>query len=244
MPTNYCQVADVQKWLQGIDQSPLLQQGTDIPSLIASIMPAAKQEMVRFMGQDLVQQDRTVRIDGSGLAYIMFPYFPILTVKSAKIFWGYNQLFYQFVNIRHTTSQPEIYNIPNEDIGDADLIVERDTGRLMINPFSISLQSASITPLWNLTWSVQKDNVLIEAITGFDGVANPFPQEIIDAQAKLVAMEIGEMCAGFMTAGGTSLKFGGESRTWGAVKYAGLFDAWASQIENAMETWRAGAYRL
>lgn len=244
MATNYCQVADVQRWLSGIDTSPLLQQSVNIPNLIASILPSTKAEMVRFMDQDLVQQTRTLRLDGSGLAYIMLPYFPVLQVLSCIVNWGWNQQFYKFVNIRHVASQVEVYNIPNEDTSDADLIVERDTGRMLINPFSISLQSSSVTPLWNLTFGIQKDNVQVQGIFGFDGAVNPFPQELIDAQAKLTAMEIGEMAAGFQTAGANSLRIDDEQRTWGNVKYAGLFDAWMSSIENALDTWRRGAYRL
>ena len=243
--TNYCTIEDVLVWLAGVDTTPLTNKGVNLNGLITRMLPTAKAEMVKNMGQDLVQQERLIRMDGSGLTYITLPFWPVLRVLEAKIFWGYNQLFYSFVNIRHEASQPEFYGIPSEDQGDADLIVNRDTGRLTINPFSISLQSSSVTPLWNLTWSVQKENVLIKAITGFDGVQYPFPQDVVDAQAKRVAKEIGAMAAQARSGGASSVKIMDEAISWGeGGPYAAMFKEWAGDIARAEQRFNCMPYNI
>jgi hypothetical protein len=232
---NYASVSDVRAILYGIDTSPLTKAGANLDSLISTFLPVTKRIMDNAMKQRLDQTIVTgARFNGKGTPEILLPYYPIKTVTKCAIYYGLGNSLYEFQHIWHRGS--ELLGLPADATAqNADLIVERDTGIISINPSSLTLvsQQGAVSPLWDWVFSEGRQNVLVSLIHGFETI----PDDIKIAHAMKTAAMLGNMAAGRGSGGATSTHIGSVSKSW-AKPYEALFKSWdemANQVAACYE---------
>jgi len=228
----YCTSDLVKSYLYGIDMTPLIKAGGSVDFFVNQFMPIAAAEMDRFMRQTLNTETLTgQRFDGTATTEIVIPNWPLQAVTSCTIYYGWGAVLYQFQKIHHKASR--LLGLPTDPPDqNADLLVDRDKGIIMINPSSLQLvsQQGALSPLWNWVFTEGVANISVDYTHGFSVI----PQDVQACQAMLTAILVGEMAAGRPSGGATSIKIGTVSRTWGNKAYASMFDMWMTMIQSIL----------
>lgn len=232
----------------GMDLSPLISQGVNIPNLLDnSIIPMAEAELNRMMGQTLEQETLSgVRLDGAGTWDIALPHFPIQTLTKMTVNFGFQRLIYQFQNIRHTASRllPAPFNVGDEDNPNlppntCDVFVDRDSGVCHVDLTGSLLSLASMPgtyPVWNITFTAGQRDIICYYTHGFP--AANLPVDIVTACGMLAAIYLGEMAAQRITGGADSIAIGQVRKSWKASKLGAIFDLWMNFIEDTVTVYK------
>ena len=235
--SDYCEVSDVTStWLSAIDTTPLLRAGAVINDLIITVIPVATSLIDTYLGQSILRQTRMVRLEGTGMRHIQLQNFPIVSLTSLKVYFGWENLVQEFTEFRYTQSAM-LGLPPTSTSAGSQVIVERDSGLVTIDWANVALQGAGDAyPLWS--GSFDRDTLNIEAVytCGFEAI----PPDVKAAAAMLCAMLIGEMAVNRSTQGASSISIGSVSKTWGARPYAALFSSWERIITKALQRFCLG----
>jgi hypothetical protein len=235
MPVEYTNTTDITaKWLPAIDTSSLVANGVVISTLVAAALEEAAAKAERSMGQSLLYSatPKEARIEGTGMRNVQLPNFPVHTLSSLKLYYGWDQLLYDFVLISHSPSR--LLSLPGQ-LGAPEAYVERDTGIVTINPAGQFESILAGIPLFGGTFERAGLNVLATYTCGFSVV----PRDVAAAVGKLAVLEVAEMAKARMTAGATSMNAGSGSKSFSPTAgYASLTEKWERDIEQTLSKWR------
>lgn len=224
-------------YLYGIDVSPLTKAGIDLDAFITQQLKLAKNVIDRKASQSIEETEIGngdgsfyYRGDGNSKWTMVLPNFPIKTVSSCRVMYGWSSQMYNFSAIKHTASRK--LGINGDPITDTcDLMVDRDKGIIDINPSSLTLLSSlGQSPLWQQNFSEGRLAVVVSYIYGYAII----PEDIKAANAKLVAIALMQASAARQSAGATSVRILSVSRTWGPKAYQSQIDQYTQEIEDAV----------
>ncbi|MFQ6133529.1 MAG: hypothetical protein ACE5R4_15910 [Armatimonadota bacterium] len=207
----YATEADVRQLLLGYDLSSL-GDDTVLSERIEQLLPATRAAVDRAAGRDFeLHQGDSLTVDGSGHSWLfLFRYGRVPVVQVSSVV------------VNGETVDPNRYVVYDRE-GYLRLVEDRTS--FFANPAG---GSAPAFPK-----GVQ--NVTVSLDWGYD----PAPDDIVLAQAKLVAAELLAQAGGGMSGGVESQKIGDYSVTYGAQgAYAGVVARWLDDVRRTISEYR------
>ena len=232
----YCTLADVQKYLYGVDFSEL----GDYDSYIIDSIPACHERVNMRTGRNWLRQTRVDHLDGNDMHSISLPYNPVITVSSCSIMLYPSTAWYTFTNIYHENVRGTIGKLlrTQDTIAEyesCDLLVDCATGIIKIPDSLVYLTSTSF-PYWDRTFVMARRNIEVAYTCGY--LSTDLPYEITELCARYAALDALEWAGSNISQGASSRSTSGASASWGSIPFQGLIEKMQLRIDDILDNYR------
>lgn len=218
----YCTNADVRAELMGVYLDDL----DNIDTVISGLILDEQEAIDRTCNNVFRTLSETIWINGSGLATLVLPHNPIisldncvLTIAPAISWYTFQKIAY--INVRRADGIEVRTASSVEDVEAAELLVDCVNGFLLI-PARVLYSLSIVNPYWNYTFVRGMKNIQVTYSYGFSSATRP--REIKKLCAKRVSREVLIRKGDLISGGMSSFSADGFSKAYPGLPYAGRLD--------------------